>query len=49
MNNAFRSYFTHIGSIYRIFLLYYVTSIDVQKLTVVRRTFAIHRRTADVS
>ena len=35
--------------IYRIFLLYHVTSRDVQKRTMIRRIFRIRERTADVS
>jgi len=42
-------YILIVEPIYRIFLLYHVTSRDVQKRTMIRRIFRIRERTADVS
>jgi len=38
-----------VEPIYRIFLLYHLTSGDVQKRTVIRRIFGIREKTADLS
>jgi len=40
---------TYRRAIYRIFLLYHMTNIDVRKWTVIRRIFGIGERTADLS
>jgi len=42
-------YVLTVEPIYRIFLLYYVTSGDVRKRIMIRRVFRIRERTADLS
>jgi len=42
-------YILAVEPIYRIFLLYHVTSRDVRKRTVICRIFGIRGRTADLS
>jgi len=42
-------YILTVEPIYRIFLLYHVTSRDVRKRTVICRIFGIRGRTADLS
>jgi len=42
-------YILTVEPIYRVFLLYYLTTRDVRKRTVIRSIFVIRGRTADLS